>query len=232
MIAICDQRGAVDLAADPDAKDRDRLVAEEAYDRGGDHCPQIPNILRVHQSLDAFITRDERTCQDHKNDRYAGYILDPTEAEGEPRSWPLAAEPERDCKRNCSRGVGEIVDGIRQQRHASRDQDDDELQCSGYSQTGERPFDRPHSAIVRRDGWINDAVRGPLTIFVGTAVPVAVWIIAQIRTSACLFDTAPMSTNRHPPYAHRRYGNFVLNPASLRHIARRERVGMRLLKKG
>ena len=64
VIAVRDQRGAVDLAADADAKHRDRLVAEKADDAGGGEPAEMRRRLRMDQAVDRLVARDDRAEQD------------------------------------------------------------------------------------------------------------------------------------------------------------------------
>ena len=59
VIAVGDQRGAVDLAADPDAEHRDRLVAEEADDAGRGHPAELRDGLRMEQPVDRLVAGDD-----------------------------------------------------------------------------------------------------------------------------------------------------------------------------
>ncbi len=52
VLAVGDQRGRADLPADPDPEDGDRLVAEEADDRGGRHPPEVRDRLGVDEFAD------------------------------------------------------------------------------------------------------------------------------------------------------------------------------------
>ena len=52
MIAVGNQGSAVDLAADLDAEDRDRLVADEADDAGGEDPIDMSDRLRIKQTFD------------------------------------------------------------------------------------------------------------------------------------------------------------------------------------
>jgi hypothetical protein len=57
--------------------------------------------------------------QDREHDGHAGEVLDAAIAEGEADRRLLAAEPECDRKGDRGAGIGEIVNGVREQRHAA-----------------------------------------------------------------------------------------------------------------
>src|SRR5262249_18998665 len=116
VVAVRDQRGAVDLAADADAENRDRFVAKEADDRGGDHRPQVRDLLGMQEPRDALVSRDDGARENRDDNGYTGQILDAAVPEREPLARPLARKPERDREWDGGGGIAEIVDGIREQR--------------------------------------------------------------------------------------------------------------------
>src|SRR5262245_30749727 len=121
---------------------------------------------------------DDGACQDRDHDCHAGEVLDAAIAEGETGSRLLATKPE--CERKRYRGGSgcEIVNGVREQRDAPRDEDDQQLQRSCHGETCERPLDRPHSAFAGRDGGVDGAVRVAVLVW----VHMIMWMIAHCRT--------------------------------------------------
>ena len=84
MIAVRDKGGALDLAAYPDAENRNRLVANEADDaRDGDRQQEL-DFLRVHQVVNALVKSHEGAEQNDRHDGDARKILDAPEAVGKP----------------------------------------------------------------------------------------------------------------------------------------------------
>ena len=92
MIAIGYQRGTTDLAPDADAKDRDSLVAEEADHRGKRNRPQVMNILRMKETVDAFVPGDDSAGKDGKEYRQTSQVLYPTIPKCKTAAWVLARE--------------------------------------------------------------------------------------------------------------------------------------------
>ena len=128
----------------------------------------------MQQSLDALVARDDGADQDREHDRHAGEVLDAAIAKREARGRLLAAEPECHGEGYCGARIGEIVNGVREQRHAAREDDHDRLQRSRRSQPRERPLDRPHSPIAGRDRRIDNAVR------MAVLVRMIVWVVNRM----------------------------------------------------
>src|SRR5262249_48246564 len=101
------------------------------------HSPQMSNRLRVQQSLNTLIPRNDRARENRENDDNPSQVLDPPIAETETTARFLACKPERDRKRNCGRGVADVVDGVGKQRNASGKGHDDKLQRGGTDETDE-----------------------------------------------------------------------------------------------
>ena len=99
------------------------------------------------------VSGDDRAGENREHDCDTGQVLDPPIAEGEALARLLAGEPERDRKRDRGRGVAEIVDRVREQRHAAGDEHDDELKRRRGGETDERPLDRPEArSLVAIEG--------------------------------------------------------------------------------
>ena len=100
-----------------------------------------------------------RRCQDRDDDRDPREVLDAPQAVGEPPRRRPAGQPERDPERDRRRRVGEVVDRVREQRHAPRQRDDHHLEQRGHQQTDERPLERPQPPARGGDRRIDEPVR-------------------------------------------------------------------------
>src|SRR6266498_1999081 len=116
-------------------------------------------VMGMQEPLDTLIPRDDCARENRKHDGYAGQVLDAAIAKGEPFARLLARKPECDRKRYRGRGITEIMNRIREQRHAPGDENDKQLQDGRSGETDERPLDRPESAVAGRNRGIDNAVR-------------------------------------------------------------------------
>jgi hypothetical protein len=127
MLAIRDQRSAVNLPADPDPEYGDRLVADKADDRGGGDRGEVSHRLRVEQAAEGFVAGDRGAEEDEGDDDHAGEILGTTIAIGKaPRRRPAGQQkcyPQRQRRGR----IADVVDRVRQQRDAARQPDDEPL---------------------------------------------------------------------------------------------------------
>jgi hypothetical protein len=127
MVAIGDQRRAVDLPSDADAKHRHGLVAQKADHAGGGKPAELYDLAGVDDAVDGLIACHQRARQNDQHDDEAGEVLDPAVTVGEGFSRLPPSEREGDPERNCRPGISNVVDRVREQRHAVRDKHDDEL---------------------------------------------------------------------------------------------------------
>src|SRR5262249_28571572 len=107
----------------------------------------------------------QRAAQDDEHDETACQVLDPTISVGEPPRGPEARQGKGNPERNGRRRVCKIVDRIRQERHAAREQDDDDLEQRRGRQPDERPREHSETPAGRYVGWVDDAVY--VTVMVG-----------------------------------------------------------------
>ena len=170
VIAVGDERGAVDLAPDPDAEDGDRLVAGEAGDARRRHPAEMRDRLRMDQPVDRLPAGDEGAEEDDADDGGACEILDPAHAMGEAEARLPSGEDEGDPQRNRGGRVADIVDRVGEQRHAPGELDDDDLQDRGRQQQDERPLDGPDAPRRRGDRRVERAVRMAVTGVAAMAV--------------------------------------------------------------
>ena len=86
MVAVGDQRRALDFAADSDAEHGHGLVAEKAdHPRRGDPAEKRDRP-RVEQPIDRLPSGDDRAEQDDADDDDPGQVLDPAVAVGKARA--------------------------------------------------------------------------------------------------------------------------------------------------
>src|SRR3954447_16614425 len=116
VIAVRDQRGALDLAADADAKHRDRLVAEETDEPGDRHPEQLRDGLWMDEAVDRLVPGNQGAEQDDKDDDDASQVLDFTVAIGERRRRLSARQHEGDPERDGRCRIPDIMDGVGQER--------------------------------------------------------------------------------------------------------------------
>ena len=122
VVAVRDQRRAVDLPADPDAEHGDRLVAEEADDAGGGDPAELRDRLRMDQPVDRLVAGDERAEQDDQHDQRRRRGPRPARAVGEGPVGLRRASTKAIQSGIGRRGVADIVDGVGKQRDAARDE--------------------------------------------------------------------------------------------------------------
>src|SRR5437764_4875519 len=96
VVAVGDQCGALDFAADLDADDRGYLIAGEADDRRSGNRREVADLLRMQKSLDRLVTRDHGTEGDDQHDDHARQVLDAPIAVRKALARLAARERERD----------------------------------------------------------------------------------------------------------------------------------------
>ena len=82
MIAVCDERRAVDFAANTDAEQGDGFVANKANKASQSHPAKIG-------AIDGFVGSKNSAEEDNQNDKDAGEILNPAKAENEAKKDAL-----------------------------------------------------------------------------------------------------------------------------------------------
>src|SRR6266446_3212213 len=102
-------------------------------------------------------------------------------------------QPECDPERNRGRGVGEVVNRVREESDAPRGDYDDHLHKRSHEKACERPLQRPQPALVRRNGWIDHSMRMAVAmrvmtvVLVSVAVRMGITVVVLVR----LFHRAP-----------------------------------------
>jgi hypothetical protein len=89
MVAVGDQRGAVESRSGAETNPGRELVPDEADHPGGGEPSEVIEVLRMNEPTDRFGRGDGRGREDRRDDRVPGPLL-----------AALAPEPERDRKRN------------------------------------------------------------------------------------------------------------------------------------
>lgn len=134
------------------------------------------DLLRVQQALNALVARNQGADQNSQHDCNSGQILDPAKSKRKPGARFLACKPKCDPQRNGRGRVAEIVNRIRQQRHAAGQKNNDQLQQCCDRKSHERPFDCPQPALVCGDRGIND----PVAMAACTVVAVSMEIVTMV----------------------------------------------------
>lgn len=101
---------------------------------------------------------DDGAEQDYEHDEHAGEVLGLAVAEREAAARAQPRQGEGDTERYRRRGVAKVVDRVRQQRHASGEEDDHQLQDCRDHETRKRPLYGPESPLGRRDRRVHRAV--------------------------------------------------------------------------
>src|SRR5215218_1338180 len=116
VVAIGDERGALEAPPRPKPHPRRGLVSKEANRAGGGEGAQVRERLRVDEALDRLPERDAGAHEDGEDDKEPGN--------------PLAAcraKEEGDSERKGGQRVAEVVDQVGEQGHASADDVDGDL---------------------------------------------------------------------------------------------------------
>ena len=103
----------------------------------------LADRLRVDQPPDRLVAGDDGGQRDHGDDEHAGEVLGPAVAVGVAAGGGAAAEGERDPQRHGGQRVGEVVDGVGQQRDRSGDQHDGSCSTAVTSRTDQADLQRP-----------------------------------------------------------------------------------------
>lgn len=88
-----------------------------------------------------------------------GQVLDPSVAVSETRARLAARQAESDPKRHGCHRVTDVVNGVGEQRDATRDKDRGQLQPCRDRQDDKRPLYRPDAARSRCDCGVHDTMR-------------------------------------------------------------------------
>jgi hypothetical protein len=107
MLAVRDQRSTVNLPADPDSEDGDRLVAGKADDRGGGDRGGISHRLRVQQAADCLVTSDRGAKENEGDDDHSREILGTTVAIGKAPGRRPAGQQDSQTTSPCKSAVTE-----------------------------------------------------------------------------------------------------------------------------
>ena len=116
MVAVGDQRRAVEAFAAAEANLRGDLVADEADHTGRGEDPEMCQVLGMDQPLDRLVERDHRADEDRRHN-----------AEPGPSLAPCGAKEESDPERHRCQAVAVVVDQISEQCDAPRGDEDDGL---------------------------------------------------------------------------------------------------------
>jgi hypothetical protein len=120
---------------------------------------------------------DTRAKQNDSHNDDSGQALDAAIAIGECRGGLAPREHEADPRRNSCRRIGNVVDGIREQRQAAQGQLYQDLEGSSESEDDDRPLDRLNAALRGGYGRIDDTMGAPLRSVVGVIMAMPVMIV-------------------------------------------------------
>ena len=155
-------RGA-DAASDPDAIHGDKLIADEADQSGGGDPADVVDRDRIGQATYRFHAGDDRRQRDHRDHEESCNVLGATETVGVAAGcWP-DAQRERDPQRDRRERVGEVVDGVGEQCHRSRDDHDHHLGERGRHQRQKADLHRADTGGTGLQGIV-DAVGGVVAV--------------------------------------------------------------------
>src|SRR5262249_30748332 len=99
MVAVRDERRAVDSSADLDAEHSDCLVAKKSDQAGEGKPTQMQHGTGMEEPANSLIPSYQSTEQDDQDDGEAGEILDPSIAIGKARRGLAPSEREGDPER-------------------------------------------------------------------------------------------------------------------------------------
>ena len=136
--AVGDERGGADASADADAVERDELVAGEPDQACGDEDADVGDGLGVEQAADRLVSGDEGRQRDHRDDEDSGQVFGSSVAVGVAAGCCATAEGEGDPQRERGQRVGEVVDGVGEQRDRAGEQDNDGLRRRAVTQQGDQ----------------------------------------------------------------------------------------------
>lgn len=159
VMTIRYERRAVNLVSGAHANLSGGLVGDESNDARRCDSTESADRLRVHNSLNGFVSDRNRAQENDEHDRDTGEILDPAVAVSETIGRRAAAHDESDREWNRRAGVGGVVNHVGEQADAARQNDDAELDHGGDSQHEKRQFQRIEAAHARGERRIDDAVR-------------------------------------------------------------------------
>ena len=117
----------------------------------------------VDQAADRFDPGDDGRQGDHRDHEQSREVFGTTESVGVAPGGGLGAERERDPQRNRGQRVGEVVDGVGQQRDRPRDQHDHQLGNRGGTECEQTDLHRPDTGGTGFQGTV-DAVGGVMAM--------------------------------------------------------------------
>src|SRR5439155_25917449 len=91
----------------------------EGDHRGKRNRPEVMNILRMKETVDAFVPGDDSAGKDGKEYRSTSQVLYTTIPKCKTVAWVLAREYKSDAEGNGSRGMSEIVNRVREECDAA-----------------------------------------------------------------------------------------------------------------
>src|SRR5215213_11622524 len=122
MVSVGHKSRTPYLPTDPDAEHGDSLVAYEAEHGSHGDGPQHPYGLRMDETLHGLVSGNNSAEEDDQHDDHPGQVLNPAVAEREAPADTQTGKGEGDPEGYGGSRVTEVVDGVRKQGHAAREQ--------------------------------------------------------------------------------------------------------------
>lgn len=144
VVAVRDQRRAVEALPGPGADDRRDPVTDEADQTAGGQSEEMGWILWVDQAGYRLDACDAGGDEDRRNDEEAGHPLGALGSKQE-------GEPHRDRRR----GVAEVVNQVSEQGDTAAEDIDRDLCQGGSSKDGEREPDRAQTLARAFDARVD-----------------------------------------------------------------------------
>ena len=180
VVAVGDKGGTADFPSGADAKDGHRLVAEKAERRSSRDRTEIFERPRMEQTFDRLIGGHHGARENDPDHGEASEIFNATEPVREALGGLPPSDRKGNSERNCRGCVTEVVDGVGEQRHAARQEDDGELDERGRKEKEKRPFHGAKTLLARRDCGIHDPVRVALVLVMPVGVAGMVVIVMRV----------------------------------------------------
>ena len=161
--AVGDERRGADASSDADAVERDELVAGEPDQSCGDEDADVGDGFGVEEAADRLVSGDDGRQRDHGDDEDSGQVFGSSVAVGVAPRCRSTAEGEGDPQRERGQRVGEVVDGVGEQRDRSGQHDDDGLQHAGDEQGDQADLDCAYALGAGFQRGV-DRVRGVVAV--------------------------------------------------------------------
>ena len=117
----------------------------------------------VDQAAHGFISGQQSGESDHGDDEQSSQVFGAAVAVGVATGGFAAGQGERNPQRHGGEGVGEVVDGVGQQRHRAGEDDNQQLRDGGDTQGNHADLDGADTGVVGLQGVV-DGVGGVVAV--------------------------------------------------------------------